>query len=213
MDSSDRIKCEWGEFLMANYLTTDTDLTAVANAIRTKGGTSSQLSFPSGFVQAIGEISGGGGITPTGTKEIAITENGTTTEDVTNYASAEITVNVSGGGSGVGGLTKYYTGTATAASSAEISFTHNLGSVPKYVSISINTSSQDNNIVDLFACDRLVGGSKSGTGTKQTYDVVTGETGTLNGTAYLTDTSVVLRRATSARVISTTSSYTIEVYA
>lgn len=37
------------------------------------------------------------GVTPTGTKQISITQNGTTTEDVTNYASAEITVNVSGG--------------------------------------------------------------------------------------------------------------------
>lgn len=39
-----------------------------------------------------------GGITPTGTKQISISQNGTTTEDVTNYANAEITVNVSGGG-------------------------------------------------------------------------------------------------------------------
>jgi hypothetical protein len=35
------------------------DLTSVANAIRTKGGTSWQLAFPAGFVQAIGDISGG----------------------------------------------------------------------------------------------------------------------------------------------------------
>lgn len=42
------------------------------------------------------------GITPTGTKNISITQNGTTTEDVTSYASAQITVNVpSGGGSGL----------------------------------------------------------------------------------------------------------------
>lgn len=34
------------------------------------------------------------GTTPTGTKTISITSNGTTTEDVTNYASAEIAVNV-----------------------------------------------------------------------------------------------------------------------
>ena len=34
------------------------------------------------------------GITPTGTKNISITSNGTTTEDVTNYASASITTNV-----------------------------------------------------------------------------------------------------------------------
>ena len=38
------------------------------------------------------------GITPTGTKQISITQNGTTTEDVTNYANAEITVDVQGGG-------------------------------------------------------------------------------------------------------------------
>jgi hypothetical protein len=36
----------------------------------------------------------GGGITPTGTKQINISSNGTTTEDVTNYADAEITVAV-----------------------------------------------------------------------------------------------------------------------
>ena len=75
----------------------DADLTSVANAIRTKGGTSSQLAFPSGFVSAVQAIPTG--TTPTGTKQISITQNGTTTEDVTNYASAEITVNVSGGAS------------------------------------------------------------------------------------------------------------------
>lgn len=37
----------------------DADLTSVANAIRTKGGTSAQLAFPAGFVSAIGNISGG----------------------------------------------------------------------------------------------------------------------------------------------------------
>lgn len=41
----------------------DADLTSVANAIRTKGGTSASLAFPAGFVQAIGDIpTGGGGI-------------------------------------------------------------------------------------------------------------------------------------------------------
>ena len=36
---------------------------------------------------------------PSGTKQISITQNGTTTENVADYASAEISVNVSGGGS------------------------------------------------------------------------------------------------------------------
>lgn len=48
---------------MSNYLVSDTDMTSVANAIRTKGGTSASLAFPSGFVSAINDISGGG-ITP-----------------------------------------------------------------------------------------------------------------------------------------------------
>lgn len=41
----------------------DADLTSVANAIRTKGGTSAQLAFPAGFVSAVNAIpTGGGGI-------------------------------------------------------------------------------------------------------------------------------------------------------
>lgn len=39
----------------------NTDLTSVANAIRTKGGTSASLAFPSGFVSAIAAIPSGGG--------------------------------------------------------------------------------------------------------------------------------------------------------
>lgn len=46
---------------MANYLTADTDLTAVADAIRAKGGTNEPLSFPAEFVNAIGDIQTGGG--------------------------------------------------------------------------------------------------------------------------------------------------------
>lgn len=38
----------------------DADLTSVADAIRTKGGTSALLSFPSDFISAINAISGGG---------------------------------------------------------------------------------------------------------------------------------------------------------
>ena len=38
----------------------DADLTSVANAIRTKGGTSAQLAFPSDFVSAVNAISTGG---------------------------------------------------------------------------------------------------------------------------------------------------------
>ena len=46
------------------------DLTSVADAIRTKGGTSAQLAFPSGFVSAINAISTGGGGEPVTEKQI-----------------------------------------------------------------------------------------------------------------------------------------------
>ena len=55
----------------------DSDLTSVANAIRTKGGTSAQLAFPSGFVSAIGNLpSGGGGNTPLVSGTITVTSSG-----------------------------------------------------------------------------------------------------------------------------------------
>lgn len=41
---------------MANYLVTDTELTNIANAIRTKSGGSAQMAFPTGFVSEIGDL-------------------------------------------------------------------------------------------------------------------------------------------------------------
>jgi len=41
---------------MADYLTTDTELTSIANAIRTKGGTSAALAYPTDFITAINAI-------------------------------------------------------------------------------------------------------------------------------------------------------------
>ena len=46
------------------YLTTESELTSVADAIRAKGGTSALLVYPDGFVTAIQAIQTGGGITP-----------------------------------------------------------------------------------------------------------------------------------------------------
>lgn len=45
---------------MAEYLVKSEDLTAVADAIRAKGGTNEQLAFPDGFVSAVQAISGEG---------------------------------------------------------------------------------------------------------------------------------------------------------
>ena len=92
---------------MAEYKVTDTSLTSVANAIRTKGNTSSILSFPDGFVSAIQNI-------PTGEQPTLITKtvslNGiyTAASDNADGYSA-VTVNVPG--------LPYVTGTFTGQNS------------------------------------------------------------------------------------------------
>lgn len=60
----------------------DADLTSIANAIRTKGGTSASLAFPSGFVSAIGDISSGytdkqilTGVAPSGEVNLTLSAN------------------------------------------------------------------------------------------------------------------------------------------
>ena len=47
--------------MATEYLTNATDLKAVADAIRTKAGSTAQLSFPDGFVSAVNGIQTGGG--------------------------------------------------------------------------------------------------------------------------------------------------------
>ena len=53
-----------------DYLTNDTDLKKVADAIRAKGGTSAQLVYPSGFVSAIQAIPSGGSSAPVSPSDI-----------------------------------------------------------------------------------------------------------------------------------------------
>lgn len=74
----------------------DACLNAEADAIRNKTGGSADLQFDfannKGFADSIAAIQIG--ISPTGTKQISIAQNGTTTENVEAYASAQISVNV-----------------------------------------------------------------------------------------------------------------------
>lgn len=69
---------------MADYKVTDTSLTSIANAIRLKGGTESQLVFPTGFVSAIQAIQGNEVYIPSGISGNIITgaENPTASQGI-----------------------------------------------------------------------------------------------------------------------------------
>lgn len=101
---------------MANVLVEESSLQDIADAIRMKNGTQNTYK-PGQMGSAIEAIPTGA--TPTGTKQITITENGTTTEDVSAYANTEITVNVSGGG-GSGGLSLIDTISVSGTRSARV---------------------------------------------------------------------------------------------
>jgi hypothetical protein len=83
---------------MADYKVTDTELTSIANAIRTKGGTQAQLEFPTGFVSAVQAIpTGGGGVI----QPLSVSQNGTYTPPSGVDGYAPVTVSVPGGSGNV----------------------------------------------------------------------------------------------------------------
>lgn len=109
----------------------DTDLTSVANAIRTKGGTSEQLAFPADFVSAIGDIPSGGGWT-----EIDVSDSGAVAQTLDPYVIYHFT----------GALTAL-TITLNAAASGQIAHYHfdfDCGSTAPTVTIPSTVKLPDN---------------------------------------------------------------------
>ena len=80
---------------MADYRATSTEFTAVADAIRTKGGTSAQLTWPNEFVSAVQAIPTGSGVV----QSLSVTQNGTYNPPSGVDGYAPVVVDVSGGSS------------------------------------------------------------------------------------------------------------------
>ena len=66
---------------MAEYLAKSEDLSAVADAIRAKGGTDAQLTFPDGMVEAINAIETGSGATDVTDSVVSVAFSATNAHD------------------------------------------------------------------------------------------------------------------------------------
>jgi len=118
---------------MPVYIVTDTSLTSVADAIRTKGGTSSALEFPTGFVSAIENIpSGGGGTYQAKTGITPTTSSQTITPDSGYDALSSVQINAMPSGSATapqsisGSSASVTTGTDTITLTKSVSVTPNV---------------------------------------------------------------------------------------
>lgn len=83
----------WEDVSSIDYLTTDQELTSIANAIRTKGGTSASLTYPAGFVSAIENLPSGGGIYQAKTNITPTTSSQTITPDSGYDALSSVQIN------------------------------------------------------------------------------------------------------------------------
>ena len=116
---------------MAEYLTNTADLTAVADAIRAKGGTAAQLVYPSGFVSAIQAIQTGAPL------QIVVTTGAGATVTATKGSK---TVSGTADASGNCTLTVDETGTWTVTATA--------GSVTKTSDVVVGTANVDLVMID-----------------------------------------------------------------
>lgn len=82
---------------MPNYIVQGSDLSSVASAIRTKGGTSTQLAFPAEFVSAIDAIPTGGGGT-NGLVDVAFNYSGLYSGTVSNNVISNYAASVANKG-------------------------------------------------------------------------------------------------------------------
>lgn len=90
------------------YLTNDQELTSIADAIRTRGGTSATLEYPTDFVSAIEAIPSGGDVNVETSKSYTVSASGaqTISPSMGYDAMAAVALSVSAGSAGTPSATK-----------------------------------------------------------------------------------------------------------
>ena len=158
---------------MAEYLTNTADLTAVADAIRAKGGTAAQLVYPSGFVSAIQAIQTG--VTP----QLIVTTSAGATVTATKGSK---TVSGTAGADG--------TCTLELSEAGEWSVTSSLNGNSKTQTVLIGTQTADITLFDsVFAnnsWETIIAACRSGD-VPDSWAIGNSQNMTINGTDYQID--------------------------
>lgn len=188
---------------MAEYLTNDTDLKKVADAIRAKGGTSAPLAYPSGFVSAIQAIQTG--IAP----QLVVTVSAGATVTATNGSK---TISGTADSTGVCTLTVPETGTwsVSATLGGQTSDTKSVSITGSYaVALTFFSATITVNVDSGASVTLKKGGTTIATKTSNGTAVFTvTETGTYTVTA----TKNGQTKSGSVNVVPSTTAYTLTIY-
>ena len=121
-----------------------------------------------------------------------------------------------GGSAVIGEFSKYQRLKVTPSENTNLTFSHNLGVVPKAIFVDSNQTYVSTTFLyaGVFSkdCGCMVNLSSNG-GVVNGFNVRIDETGSSNSYCYMSSSSVVIRRATSAKYFDTNTEYTVDIYA
>ena len=189
-----------------DYIAKDTALTATADAIRSKAGTTDPITWDetAGFSSAVSAIPEGEDLSPELAKQ----------DGLIDQIQAALQGKAAGGE--VGGLTQYVKFTATPASSTSFVINNPLGGVAKKVSVTrTTTATTSSRKIQQYLADldlRMGALYAVDSGGSARYVVTAVDSGVNNGNFMIKDGTITLYRFNSANTWDTSNEYEVEIW-
>lgn len=117
----------------------------------------------------------------------------------------------------VGELSKYQQVKVTPSANTDLTFSHNLGVIPKLIIVDSNQTYVSTQYMKSGVFDQHQGAMSfldvNPSATGYYYTVNLNSTGTTNANIYVSDSSVSIRRGAATRYFDTNTEYTVDIYA